>query len=119
MNDEMYIRLDDTGITVSSSRSEFDKKPVRLMETESVKTGGRITMDCFYNFKFIILVMLLACTPLVLGLNDAFPSVEEVRAERHERVMKAVAKRCAKQNVEKVLVTTLGMTKTINCGEVS
>ena len=119
MNDEMFIRLDSTGITVTFSRAEFHKKPVRLMEIEPVRSGSRITMDCFYNFKFIALVMTLACAPLVLGLNDAFPSAEEVRAEREARIMKAVAKRCAKQNVEKVLITTLGLTKTINCGELS
>lgn len=119
MNDEMYIRLDDTGITVSSSRSEFDKKPVRLMETEPVIIRSRITMDSFYNFKFITLVMLLASVPFAFGISDAFPSADEVRVEREARVMKAVAKRCAKPNVEKVLITTMGITKTINCGEVS
>ncbi len=119
MNDEMYIRLDSTGITVTSSRAEFDKKPVRLMEIEPVILGSRITMDSFYNFKFITLAMLLASAPFAFGISDAFPSVDEVRAERETRVMEAVAKRCAKQNVEKVLVTTMGMTKTINCGEIS
>jgi hypothetical protein len=119
MNDEMYIRLDNTGITVTSSRAEFDKKPVRLMETEPVIIGSRITMDSFYNFKFITLVMLLASAPFAFGIGDAFPSAEEVRAEREARVMKEVVKRCAKPNVDRVLVTTMGMTKTINCGEIS
>ena len=119
MNNEMYIRLDSTGVTVTSSRAEFEKKPVRLVETESMVVGSRITMDCFYNFKFVALVMLLACSPLVIGINDAFPSASEVRAERETRVMEAVAKRCAKRNVEKVLVTTMGVTMTIHCGEIS
>ena len=119
MNSEMYIRFDDTGITVSSSRAEFDKTPMHLMELDDVSAGRGITMDSFYSFKFIALVMMLASAPLVLGINDAFPSAEEVRAERETRVMEAVAKRCAKPNVEKVLITTMGMTKTINCGEIS
>jgi hypothetical protein len=115
----MYIRLDDTGITVSSSRTEFGKKPVVLMDTDDVNVGRGITMGSFYNFKFVTVVMLLACTPLVLGIYSAFPSADEVRIEREARVMKKVAERCAKPNVERVLITTLGVTKTINCGEIS
>jgi hypothetical protein len=119
MNDDMYIRFDDTGISVSSSRAEFDKTPMRLMELDDVSIGRGITVNSFYNLKFIAFVMILASVPLVYGINDAFPSVDEVRAERNAQIMKKVAERCAKPNVEKVLVTTLGVTKTINCGEVS
>jgi hypothetical protein len=111
----MYIRIDDTGITVSSSRTEFDKKPVSLMELDDVNIGRGITVSSLYNFRFILIVMLLASVPLVYGINEAFP--EGFRADR---TMQEVKKRCAKKGVESVIITPLiGDTKTINCGELS
>ena len=66
MNDDMYIRFDDTGITVSSSRTEFDKKPVRLMEIDDpVRVGSRITISNFYNIKLMAFVLVLSCVPLM------------------------------------------------------
>lgn len=120
MNDDMYIRFDDTGITVSFSRSEFDKKPVRLMEMDDVNVCRGITMSSLYNFRFITVVMLLACVPFVFGINEAFSTTQdEIKVARTEKVMREVRARCAKGNVEEVTITSIFHTKIIKCGELS
>ena len=111
MNDDMYIRFDDTGITVSSSRTEFDKKPVRLMEMDDVNVCRGITINSFYNIRTVIFLLFLGCAPLLVLLNMA-PTAAEVSAKR---LADAQAK-CV-DGVGKVLMTSPFGIKTINCGE--
>ena len=121
MNNDMYIRFDDTGITVSSSRVEFAKKPVNLVEIDDpVRIGSRITISNFYNMKLMAVVLVLSCFPLIFGLNEAFPTnQDEIKAARTEKVMREVRARCAKGNVDRVTITSITSTKIIKCGELS
>ena len=111
MNNDMYIRFDDTGVTVSHSKGEFCKKPVTLMETDDVNVGRGITINSFYNIKTVIFLLFLGCAPLLVLLNMA-PTAAEVSAKRL-----ADARAKCVEGVGKVLMTSPVGIKTINCGE--
>ena len=111
MNNHMYIRLDDTGVTVSQSKSEFCKKPVHIVDPITVHIGSRISINSFYNLKTVVFLLLLGCAPALVFLNMT-PDAAEVSAKRLED---AQAK-CV-EGVAKVRMSSFIGSNTINCGE--
>ncbi len=111
MNNHMYIRLDDTGVTVSHSKREFCKKPVHIVDPITVRVGSRISIDSFYNLKTVALLILLGCAPLLVLLNMA-PNAEEASSKRF-----ADARAKCVEGIGQVIMASPVGTKTINCGE--
>jgi len=107
----MYIRLDDTGVTVAQSELEFYKKPVQLVDPITVQVGSRITINSFYNLKTVVFLILLGCAPLLVFLNMT-PNAAEASSKRF-----ADARAKCVEGIGRVIMASPVGTKTINCGE--
>ena len=109
MNNHMYIRFDDSGVSVSFSKHEFNKQPVTIIDGVEPVIGSQITINSFANLKVVALLMILAVSPLVIVINMT-PSEVELSAERH-----AEARARCTEGVAAVEMSSIVGTKTINC----
>jgi hypothetical protein len=107
----MYIRLDDTGVSVSFSEHEFKKTPVIIIDGGEPIINSRINISNFANIKVIALLTLLAIAPFIVLINMT-PSPAELSTKRH-----AEARAHCVEGAVAIEMSSIIGSKTINCGE--
>lgn len=107
MQDHGYIRVDYTGVTVTTHKG-FYEGTVDIGRT----VGSRITIDSFFNFKFVVFCMLLASAPMVLfsyAASDVGAFIDQGNA----------VALCDQVNVEAVTITRGSSSTTMECDSVN
>lgn len=100
----MYILVDDIGVPRETTERDFYRSTVHVEPA----IGTRLTAQRLLTFKFIVVCMLLACSPLVIfasGVSRLDDFVTEKEAKDT----------CHKPNVESVTINRRSTTKVIDC----